>query len=235
MQSAKEKLRLSILSREEETLQASAPQSPGFGKTAERIRALPSYQAAENALVSPAQILQQARLNLLTDRKLLTLPTPGLQKGFVLLDPDLIPPRKRIAVMRMRQNSPLAKRIPFAEGLKRQIDLIITDALAVGEDGSMLGDGSGHLDLQYAILRELGWVSKEAQIIAFVEEDQIHPSLPMDDFDVGAHWIATPGGVRKTSYRMPPETGVVWDRLSMKQIRRNDALFYLYRGLRTSS
>jgi hypothetical protein len=61
-----------------------------------------------------------------------------------------------------------------------------------------------------------------------VEEDRIFPSLPMESTDLGVHWIVTPERILTTPYSEPPNVGVTWDKLNKKQIRRNDALFYLH-------
>ncbi|MGV8074497.1 MAG: 5-formyltetrahydrofolate cyclo-ligase [Syntrophobacteraceae bacterium] len=231
MQKAKEEFRQALLAKEQSEKRDIADRIADFRKAAEKIRGLPVYRTARNVLVSPEPDLLQVRLNVLADRKYLTLPTAGLQKGFLFLDPEVVPPKKRIAVMRSNKETPYAKRVPFGEGIPHPVDLIVSGALAVGEDGSRIGDGLGHLDLQCAIVTSLGWISPDAQIVAVVEEDRIFPSVPTEDTDVGIHWIITSRELREAPRKEPAKSAIVWERLSMKQIRRNDALFYLHRHL----
>lgn len=221
--SEKERIRQNLLDRE--ILPAGV-----WGKVAERIRHIPAYERALCVMVSPAPFLNQVRINALADRKHLVLPTPGVQKGFLHIDPNRVPVKKWSFAVRSTQTNPFAEKIPYGKRVVPPIDLLVVDALAAGRDGTLLGTGQGHLDLQYAVLFEMGWLSSGVRVIAVVEEDRIFPLLPSEeDTDVGAHWIVTPQNIYETACRKLPEAGVVWDRLDRKKIRRNDAVFYLFR------
>ncbi|MFP5213316.1 MAG: 5-formyltetrahydrofolate cyclo-ligase [Acidobacteriota bacterium] len=212
-----------------EHLYSLAPiEDDGWGKAAERLRRTPSYRNARTVMVSLGSALHQVRLNALTDRKMLILPTPGLQNGFVLLDPGKIPPQKKNLAIRLDQRNPYPQKIQYGKPMSHPIDLIVTDALAAGRDGSRIGDGKGHLDLQYAILFALGWLAPQASVSAVT--DRLLDSVPMEDTDVGAQRIVTATETVETGREDLPTLGVVWDRLAMKTIRRNDGLFFLYRA-----
>jgi 5-formyltetrahydrofolate cyclo-ligase len=226
MHSEKEQLRQEIAERRAD--ESLPPGREDWGKCAEKVRRIPAYRTAQTILASPAAPIHQVRLNILSDRKYLVMPTPGLQKGFILLDPKEIPTGKRSFAVHTDPRNPFARKMPYDKPLRRPIEIIITEAMAVGADGSRLGDGHGHLDLQYAALHTLGWLHKQVRIIAIVEEDRIFPSLPMESTDLGVHWIVTPERILTTPYSEPPNVGVIWDKLNKKQIRRNDALFYLH-------
>ena len=229
MSDAKERVRGEVLA--EMAGRESGPGRGSWGKAAEKLRNIKAYQTAQNVLVSPAASLLQVRLNVLTDRKRLTMATPGLQKGFVLLEPEGIPFQKRSLAVRAGQDNPFAKKLAYDVPLKRPVDLIVTDALAISRDGSLLGDGHGHLDIQFAVLATLRWLHPQVRVLAIVQEEQILPSVPAEKTDVRAHWIVTPQEVYETARTDPPEAEVIWDKLDMKQIRRNDALFHLYKRL----
>jgi 5-formyltetrahydrofolate cyclo-ligase len=200
-----------------------------WGKAAERIRRLDAYREAKTIMVSLDRVLHQVRLNVLSDRKPLILPSPGLHKGFLFLDPVRIPVSKWDSAVRPHQSLSFGKRIRYDTALKNPIEVIIVEALAVGLDGSRLGDGSGHLDLQCAILSSLDWSHSQMQIISVVSEKGILSSVPLEETDVKVHWIVTPQRVIKTLHIEPVKREVIWKKLSSKQIRRNDALFHLYR------
>jgi 5-formyltetrahydrofolate cyclo-ligase len=126
--------------------------------------------------------------------------------------------------------NPFAKKLPYQGTRKIRVDLIVTDALAVGVDGSRLGDGRGFLDLQYAILDALGWLSPNVQVAAVVEEARIRDALPMEEQDIGVHWIVAPGRIVATALRGRASPRIFWDKLSRRDIKRNDALFFLDRS-----
>lgn len=199
------------------------------GRTAERLRSIPEYRDASMVLVSLHPGLRQAGLNVLADRKKLVLPTPGLQKGFVLIDPVTVPPPKRPMAVRPLLRNPFGTKLSYQESLVPPIDLLICEALFIGADGTRLGDGDGHLDLQYAILAALGWMAAAPRVIALVDDEQILPSVPVAQTDVGVHCIVTPRQVLRTGCTQLPRCGIVWAALNRKQMRRNEALFYLSR------
>jgi 5-formyltetrahydrofolate cyclo-ligase len=180
-------------------------------------------------MVSPSPSLLQVRLNAVTDRKRLLMPTPGLHKGFVAVPPQFIPPRQRHAAVKADPENPFATRMSYRESPRFPIELIVTESLMAGRDGGRLGDGFGHLDLQYAILSSLGWIDPAVEVVTLVDDDRVVPCLPMKPTDVGVHWIVTPDSTIRTPLAAPARTEVQWEKLSMKQIKRNDALFFLYR------
>lgn len=198
-----------------------------WGKVAENLRNQNPYQLARCVWVSLHPGLKQIRLNLLADQKHLVLPTPGLQKGFRLLQGAAIPVRKRAMAVTPSFLLRSGRHLPCRSPLSPRVDLMITDALAVAEDGSLLGDGSGHLDLQFAILAALGWLADTVQVLAVVDPVQIVASFATEDHDVHAHWIVT----EKES--LPGTSGpdrphpIQWERLESKAIRRSEPLFFL--------
>lgn len=224
----KEDLRLRLT---KEGLASAFEQAPEiWGKTAENVRRLPPYQKARTVLVSPHNALLQVRLNVLTDRKRLVVPTPGMQKGFLLFTPEAVPFARRHSIARLLPPPPFAVKLPFDKPLIPPIDCLITDLLAVGRDGTTLGTGQGHLDLQAVILQTLGWLTPDAAIVATVLDDQVLPSIPQEPTDVCAHWIVTPRNRSQTPCNGLPHGEIVWPLLNAKQIRRHSALFFLLGG-----
>lgn len=226
--SRKDQLRTSFLSAGGRS--PALPPEGAQGKAAERLRHLPRYREAQSVMISPVSSLYQVRLNALTDRKRLVMPTPGLHKGFVVVEPGFIPPRQRHSAVQPGPENPFATRMPYREPPGFLIDLIVTEGLMVGRDGGRLGDGSGHLDLQCAILSSLGWLHPAFEVVGLVEDCRVVPSVPMKPGDVEIHWIVTPSRMERTPATAQARIGIQWDRLSLKQIKRNDALFFLYRA-----
>ena len=204
----------------------------GAGQIAERIRKLPFYKEALHILCAPVSGLFQIRLNGLMDGKTVTIPTQGLGKGFVMLDPRAIPSTQRFQAARLLGNVLKERRIPYDRPLPLPIDLAVTDALAADGDGNILGDGAGHLDLQIAILNHLGWLSSEVVLVAVVAEENFLPAVPGEEMDVRTHWIVTPNRAIRTSASGFPQAQIRWDKLALRSIRRNAALFHLHNSIR---
>jgi hypothetical protein len=109
------------------------------------------------------------------------------------------------------------------------IALMATEALAAGDDGSRLGDGSGCFDVQYAILDSLGWLDPEVCVVAVVGEDRVVSHLPMEETDVPVNRIVTPERSLETRHGGKVAGRLVWHLLPMKRIRRSDILFDLWK------
>lgn len=203
-----------------------------WGRAAERLRRLDAYRRASCIMASLDHALSQVRLNALTDRKALLLPSPGLHKGFFLLRANEIPPAKRRLAVRPHEANPFGRRVPYDERLDPPVGLLLTGAVAVGRDGSVLGDGAGFTDLQAAILAALGWLAPEAALAVLVEEHRIVPTVPTEPTDIRASFIVTPESVMPTSFCGGIGDGrILWEKLQKKDIRRNDVLFHLYKAM----
>ncbi|MHC1741418.1 MAG: 5-formyltetrahydrofolate cyclo-ligase [Syntrophobacteraceae bacterium] len=205
---------------------------PGVGQIAERLRKLPFYKEARHILCSPVSELFQIRLNGLMDGKILTVPTPGLAKGFLMLDPGAIESAQRFQAARLLGNVQKERRIPYDRPLPLPIDLAVADVLAADADGHVLGDGSGHLDLQIAILNHLGWLSPDVVLVTVVAAEGFVPAVPADETDVRTHWVLTPDRAVRTSASGFPRAEIHWEMLAPRSIRRNAALFHLHHSLR---
>jgi 5-formyltetrahydrofolate cyclo-ligase len=205
---------------------AGSPQ-PRWGKAAERLRRLPCYRTARCLLIPPVQAFRQIALNALTDGKRLILATPQLQNGFYLVDPAAVPPHRRPQAVVPHRSNPFAQRIQYGSPRGPRVDLILTPSLAAARDGSRLGDGHGHLDIQVACLAELGWLKKGTRVVTIVAPFQIVPPLPMKSTDVGVHWVLTEEEAIRTGWNRPLHAPILWSRLDRKTVRRNDVLFYL--------
>lgn len=198
-----------------------------WGKIAERLRRIPPYRNSKAVFVSLERALKQICLNVLTDGKLLVLPSSSLNRGFLRVDPVVVPVARRSLAIQPHRRNPYASKIQYTSSLSPPIDLIVTTARVVGRDGTRLGDGLGHLDLQYAILNELSWLDADVKIVAIVDEGQVRPSLQVDVHDVDVHWIVTPRKAFPATHPRKSPGRVIWSRLSAKQIKRNDPLFHL--------
>lgn len=201
------------------------------GKLAETLRRTAFYRKAACVFVSPHPLLDQTCLNILSDRKLLVLPSPQLQTGFYGLSAASIPvPQRRMALHRLGGRNSLAPKIDYKRGPEKKIELLLTAPLAAGLDGSMLGDGKGHFDLQYALLYTLKWLRSDATVAAILANERFLRPSPTDANDILAHQVVLPGRSIRTAHQSTQEIEIIWTKLNDKQVRRNDALFFLQKN-----
>lgn len=198
-----------------------------WGKVAAEIRKSVFYRKARHVLVPPSGPFFQVRLNALMDRKRLTVPSPGMQSGFQHFDPNRMAQRDLIDFARLRKHGTPLTRASYSSPLQPPIDLVIGEALCGAEDGGLIGDGKGHLDLTCAILRALGWLDGRAAILAVAGMRTVFPVCPQEDHDVKAHGIITPDGLFRTAEDRAPHKEIYWDRLDERRIRRNEVLFFI--------
>lgn len=223
--SSKESLRFAMT---EKSAQAHELHKNPGGKISEKIRRCPFYAKSLCVFVSPHPLLHQTCLNILADQKLLILPSPKIQTGFYALSPHAIPVRQRqIVLRRLGGKNPLTPKIDYTRGPEKKIDLLLTAPLTAGVDGSMLADGQGHFDLQYAILDTLGWLTADAGIAALLADDFFLRLSPIDTSDILAHHVVTPTQTIKTHHHGRQKSSINWANIGEKQGRRNDALFFL--------
>jgi 5-formyltetrahydrofolate cyclo-ligase len=206
-----------------------------WGKIAALIRAGAPYRRARHLLVPPSSVFFQVRMNALMDRKLLMVPSPGMQSGFQYFDPARISSKDFVPLARLRKPGARLARDSYGAPLPHPVDLIIGEAVWAAEDGALIGDGRGHLDLICALLHTLNWIHSEGQILAVVTESQVQPSLPQEEHDVRAHWIVTPRELFHAAQSGSPSPMIHWEKLPQRQIRRNEILFHLAAGIRTNT
>ncbi|MCU0587067.1 MAG: hypothetical protein MUF52_02830 [Syntrophobacteraceae bacterium] len=198
-----------------------------WGRMAAAIRGSPPYQQARHVLVPPSAPFFQVRLNALMDQKSLTVPSPGLQNGLRYFDPARTKPGDRVSAARLQKPGEALTRASYGSPLPVPVDLVLGEALCGAEDGGIIGDGRGHLDLTCALLSALHWLGGQARILAVVGSSGVPPHCPQEDHDVKAHGLITPEGFRGTTELTTPRPRIHWERLSVRQIRRNQVLFHI--------
>ncbi len=199
------------------------------GRRAEALRRLPVYRQSRRLFVSPAAELTQIRINALLDGKELIMPGPGLKEGFYLVKPFSVPfPRLKLAVS-LRGVVLYGRLLRHEELPGLGIDLLLTEALAVDDQGGRLGDGSGFFDLAAAVLNQSGALSPEAQVWAAGARHR-PPALPLDPWDVPMHGLieAEEVLVFSTSGALP---GIYWQALPAARIKRLTPLWREWRRI----
>jgi len=203
-----------------------------WGKAAENLRKLQPYRDASTVFASPDASLLQVRINCLLDGKNLVIPGPSLRNGFYLLKARTIPFPSLASAVSYKGLEKFGHLIRKEEIKTHSIDLLLTDALAVDQQGTRLGDGKGFVDLSFGILSEMGAIRPNAAILAAVSEDRITDNtLPCDKWDVKMDGAVTPAGLVEFEIKQI-EGKIYWDALPKERIRKVSPLWKLSQQLK---
>ena len=199
-----------------------------WGKAAEKLRGLQPYRNAATVFATPHGSLLQARINCLTDGKNLLMPGPSIRKGFFLLTARSVP-FKDISVAVTYKGLEKFGQIMKENSLSQlSLSLLLTDSLAIDREGSRIGDGYGFFDLCCALLQEIDGLGHDANILSFIQEEQISQEmLPEDKWDIKITGAITPNQILQFE---PPnqKAKIFWDVLPQDRIKRIDPLWKLY-------
>ena len=194
---AKDEIRMGIWRLMEERGIASFPKPvfhriPNFigaERAAQNMRELPEYKTAKTIFCNPDSPQSFVREIALRDGKIVVMATPKLRRGFLLLNPNMIP-RNRISEASTIRGA--FKYGRFVEPSEVKVDLFVAGSVAVSLDGGRLGKGTGYSDQEYAILKNSGGLTSETPVVTTVHDVQIVEKIPRDEWDVPVDIIATP-------------------------------------------
>lgn len=178
----------------------SIPNFEGAIQTIPRLNILYEFEKAETIYVSNNFAYTHIRENVVSQNKKLILPRPEFYHSFcAVLDKTNIPfhykPREFVELIHIKQFSK-----PILLDSDFKIDLLILNSLAVDiNSGFRVCCGSGNhslsSNLEYAIIRELGYVSENTPILTIVHEKQVVHDLKNTikcTYDVPVNIIITP-------------------------------------------
>src|SRR6202046_2248375 len=161
------------------------PNFTGAEAAAERLRAMPAWQAAGTLKSNPDSAQWPVRQRALEDGKTVYMAVPRLAgpEPFFALDPDHLsePPRKAASISgasRSARPGTLAQVSP--------VDLVVMGSVAAGEDGARLGKGGGFADLEFALAAAAGLIGPRTVCVTTVHEIQLREAgtIPRTDHDV---------------------------------------------------
>ncbi len=160
------------------------------------------------------------------------MPGPGLKEGFYLLKPFTIPFPKLSFAVTNKGVSQFGRRLAASDLDALAIDLLITDALAVDEYGTRLGDGLGFFDLSCAILAEHQALDvSHSNYAALDDETLLMPGpLPFDDWDVKMDGVILPTGVRDIANAGKKNYFIHWAQLPERRIKKIKPIWELRSG-----
>lgn len=175
---------------------------PGFaeaGAAAVRLIEALAPPAEAMVFVTPDNSLQPLRERLLRRGHPLVLPTYGLMRGFLVVEPAA-DPLSALARSWLEGAEHFGRLVTLGElATGPQIALHVVGAAAVARNGVRFGMGHRYFDAEFAMLLEVGITPSDAPIVVPVHPVQVHDGdLPARPGEVLATHIATPEGVRST-------------------------------------
>jgi 5-formyltetrahydrofolate cyclo-ligase len=185
---------------------------PNFTGATEAAAALAGSEAWEGAEVlkcNPDAPQRQVRFRALKAGKRVFMAVPRLREleCFVELDPRRIGTRKLYDASSIegafRHGRPLHPRdMP-------RIDLVVAGSVAVNKQGQRIGKGGGYSDLEWALGRELGYITAATVVATTVHPVQlVRGRLPVRRHDLTVDLIALPGGMIEVTPRPRKPAGV---------------------------
>jgi len=207
---------------------ADIQSAPHWGKLAEKLRGLRPYRVAATVFATPHESLHQARINCLVDGKSLLMPGPSIREGFFLLAARSIPFKDISIAVTYKGLEKYGQSLKGNSISKLSVGLLLTDSLAVDRTGGRIADGYGFFDLCCTLLQELDGLEDDADILTFIQDEQISQEiLPQDKWDIKMTGAITPGQVLRFE-SSDPKPQIIWDALPHDRIKRIDPLWKLF-------
>jgi 5-formyltetrahydrofolate cyclo-ligase len=197
------------------------PNFTGSEAAAERLRAMPAWQAARTLKANPDSAQWPVRQRALEDGKTVYMAVPRLAgpEPFFALDPDHLsePPRKAASISGATRS---ARRVMLAD--VAPVDLVVMGSVAAGADGARLGKGGGFADLEFALATAAGLIGPHTTSVTTVHEIQVRPAgaIPLTDHDVPVDFIVTPERIIDCRPQHGPRrtASICWDDLTEEKI-----------------
>lgn len=193
------------------------PDFNGAEAAAERLAALPLWQAAQVIKAVPDRAQLPVRRRALEDGKLVYMAVPKLadQFPFYALDPQSIgiPPAEAATKAGAAK---VGRRVGVDQ--MKPVDLVICGSVAVDRRGVRLGKGAGYSDIELALLQEAGLLGPHTMIVTTVHDLQVvDAELPETTHDYRMNMIVTPENVIQCD-PSPRPPGIVWEHLDEEKI-----------------
>jgi 5-formyltetrahydrofolate cyclo-ligase len=102
-----------------------------------------------------------------------------------------------------------------------KLDMLVIGSCAVSRKGHRIGRGNGYVDLDFAILKDLGIITPKTLIVTTVHDCQVYDELPLDlfqNYDIPVDMIVTPTEVIRIENKLPRPDGIIWHLLSERRL-----------------
>jgi 5-formyltetrahydrofolate cyclo-ligase len=190
------------------------PNFKGAEAAAGRLFEVKPWKDAEFLKINPDSPQKPVRIEALKRGITYFMPTPRLKAGFMKFDPARIPPEKFREAAALSTCHAWAEEVPL-DALPR-IDAIVAGSVAVTRTGKRCGKGAGYSDIEFAILRELGYPA--VPVATTVHSVSVVDDFPRDDIDLPLTLVVTPEDVIPVADPFPPPHGIDWSWLSEQDL-----------------
>jgi 5-formyltetrahydrofolate cyclo-ligase len=205
---------------------AFVPDFEGSATCHDLVLGRPEYQRGTTVFVAPDNSLQALVRRMLDDGTTVLVPTYGMHRGIVRLDPARIAPGDRefaSTLDGLERFGPALTLDQLAAG--GAVGLLVTGAIAFSTSGVHVGTGRAYLDLEWGILAELGLVTGGTPVIGVAHPAQVlDADIVPDPLDINVDLIVTPVGVIAPAARFSRPSGISWAALDPARL---DDIAYL--------
>lgn len=208
----------------------------GSQNGAERLLELAEEHTCESWFVTPDNNLDPLREQLIERDTSFLMPTYGIRRGFLQLDPEDVPAGDAAFASVLDGMNKFAERRPL-ESLETDhspLDIMVTGASFVTQDGLRMGKGHGFFDLEWAMLREIGLATEDTIVVAAVHDVQFLKENKRSGDMVAEHdtivdHIVTPSEIHHVENAPSKPEGIHWDLLPEDEIRAMPPLETLWK------
>ncbi|HEY9086803.1 MAG TPA: 5-formyltetrahydrofolate cyclo-ligase [Anaerolineaceae bacterium] len=210
----------------------SIPNFVGADIAADRLAALPLWQAAKVVKCNPDAPQTYVRLHALREGKTLYMAYPRLavEKCFLELKAsDLLARGVALEDAAVWQNAiNVGKPVAFEE--MQPVDIAVTGCVAVTRAGGRTGKGAGFADIEFGLLRQTGLLGPNVPIVTTIHSTMVVPDerLPLQPHDTFLTLIVTEKEVIETHVAGQQPTGIDWDQIQPDQFDTIPVLRRLY-------
>lgn len=192
------------------------PDFEGSKRALTKLLTLSLYRNSTFIFITPDNCLEELRAQALRNKKKILVPTYGIYRGFVELNPSEIPKGKEEYASWLDGMERMGQHILLAEIQQLgPIDFLVTGASVINHQGVRFGKGHGYFDLEWAMLFEIGVVDEMTPVVAFVHDCQvIDIVLEPSPFDTVCDLIITPSRIIEIENPIKPIVGVLWEKLA---------------------
>lgn len=189
------------------------PAFEGVDEATRRLVGCDDYATATTLFVTPDNSMQRLRHLALAARKTLVVPTYGLRRGFLRIDPGKVEPSLALYASWGDGVEHFGVPVPIEDiASLGAIDLVVAGAAAVTAGGLRFGMGHRYLDVEWNIFRTAGLVGDRTPVWTIVHDHQVLDATAAGDADeILVDRIFTPTRVIETPRasrpsRIRPET-----------------------------
>jgi 5-formyltetrahydrofolate cyclo-ligase len=207
------------------------PDFDGSEEATDHVVGMQAYRDSTFAFITPDNCLVDLRRRMIAAGKPFVMSTYGIYRGFLLMEPGMVPPGAELYAAWLDGMEHFARPITLEEIARRgTFDFMVTGASAVSVDGVRFGKGHGFFDLEWGMFTELGLVDQKTPVVAVVHDCQIvEEKLTPSETDILVDFVATPTRLHRVERRARRPHGVKWALLDPRQIAETPPLQELQR------